>query len=212
MTKKFSTIRAMMYFNGPNLDKGIDEKGWYSCRWLDPVSLSKMLLRPNQHLVGVRYFTSRLRGSWDGERSCQEVYLTAIEAAAGLSLDIVEGHYATRTRTCCGCHHEQSYYVEKATDVNLVVALMDDAYDNLFDTAIIVSADSDLAPAISAVQKRYTNKRVIVAMPPGRNNPTLRQVAQGCTRISWENLYASQLPDDVITSWGTTHRVQAWKD
>ena len=103
--------------------------------------------------------------------------------------------------------------MEKATDVNLVVALMDDAYDDLFDIAFVVSADGDLAPAISAVQQQFTNKRVIVAMPPGRNNRAPRQVAYGYTRLSRETLDACQLPDDVVIPKETTvHRLKAWTD
>ena len=36
--------------------------------------------------------------------------------------------------------------------------LLDDAQDNLFDTAMIVSADSDLIGPVQAVLKRYPNQ------------------------------------------------------
>lgn len=53
-------------------------------------------------------------------------------------------------------------YVEKETDVMLATDLMSSAYDNLFDEAIILSADTDYKPAIQEVQKR--NKKVIAGI------------------------------------------------
>ena len=167
-------------------------------------------MRPRQDLVLVALFTAYLPPGLAGDQ--QKVHMAAIEAKADTSLDIVLGHYATRSHTCNSCHHAQSVYEEKMTDVNLGIRLMVDAFDNRYDTAIVVSADSDLAPAISTVHERYANKRVIAAMPPGRNNGRLQQAAQGYIHVRRHHLDASQLPDDVVASWGTMHRVQAWKD
>ena len=202
--------RVGVYIDGPNFEGGIEDAGWSSGRWWEPVQLGKTLLRPGQDLVLVALFTAYLPPGPASDR--QKVHLAAIEAKADTSLDIVLGRYAKRSQTCHSCHHAQSVYEEKMTDVNLGIRLMVDAFDNRYDIAIVVSADTDLAPAILAVHQRYATKRVIVAMPPGRDNGTLRQAAQGYTHVNKHNLYASQLPDDVITSWGTTHRPHPWKD
>ena len=41
------------------------------------------------------------------------------------------------------------------TDVNIAVELLHDAHTDLFDTAILVSGDSDLTSAITALRERY---------------------------------------------------------
>ena len=64
------------------------------------------------------------------------------------------------------------------TDVNISVALLDDAQDNLFDTAMIVSADSDLIGPVQAVLKRYPTKRVLIAFPPKRRSVDLLERTQ----------------------------------
>ena len=58
------------------------------------------------------------------------------------------------------------------TDVNISVALLGDAQDDLFDTAMIVSADSDLVGPVQAVLRRYPEKRVLIAFPPRRVSVT----------------------------------------
>ena len=54
------------------------------------------------------------------------------------------------------------------TDVNIAVQLLGDAQDKVFDTAIVISADSDLAGPVQAIRSRYPNKRAIIAFPPER--------------------------------------------
>jgi len=49
-------------------------------------------------------------------------------------------------------------YKEKGTDVKIAVDLIVGAVDNLYDTAILVSSDTDLIPAIRYI--RYKNKKV----------------------------------------------------
>jgi len=45
------------------------------------------------------------------------------------------------------------YYVFKGDDIYLAVDLVSGAYENLYDTALIVSGDEDFVPAIRKVQK-----------------------------------------------------------
>lgn len=44
-------------------------------------------------------------------------------------------------------------YKEKGVDVKLAVDILDFAYQNKYDTAIIVSSDTDLIPAISRARE-----------------------------------------------------------
>ena len=43
---------------------------------------------------------------------------------------------------------------EKGTDVKIAVDIIDGAVDNKYDTAILISSDTDLIPAIEYVIKR----------------------------------------------------------
>jgi len=48
--------------------------------------------------------------------------------------------------------------------------LLEDAMDNIFDRAIIISADGDHVPAIRCVRRRFPGKQIFAATPPGRHN------------------------------------------
>ena len=88
------------------------------------------------------------------------------------------------------------------TDVNIAVELLGDAQDDVFDTAIIISGDSDLTPPTSAVRHRYPNKRVVVAFPPNRNSFRLSQTATASFIIGRRIISDSQLPEQVAKANG----------
>lgn len=48
-------------------------------------------------------------------------------------------------------------YEVKGDDVHLTVDLISGAYDNLYDTAIIVSGDEDFVPALKKIQELGKN-------------------------------------------------------
>jgi uncharacterized LabA/DUF88 family protein len=57
------------------------------------------------------------------------------------------------------CGRTYTTYHEKMTDVNISVELMSDAFQSRFDTAFLLSADSDLTGPIETV-RRLLQKRV----------------------------------------------------
>ena len=83
------------------------------------------------------------------------------------------------------------------TDVNIAVEMLNDAYDDAFDTAMLVSADSDLSAPVEAVRARFPKKRVVVACPPDRQSKRLESVASACFRIGRKKFHDSQFPDEL---------------
>ena len=57
---------------------------------------------------------------------------------------------------------------EKETDVHIAARIVIDASEDRFDRAIIITADSDLAPALRIVETRFPKKQLFVVSPPGR--------------------------------------------
>lgn len=52
--------------------------------------------------------------------------------------------------------------------MHIAITLVSDALTNKFDRAIVISADSDLAPAVRLVGSSSPRKEIFVAAPPGR--------------------------------------------
>jgi uncharacterized LabA/DUF88 family protein len=96
----------------------------------------------------------------------------------------------------------QSVPQEKMTDVNIAVELMQDAFQDSFDTAILISADSDLVGPVAAVQRLFPNKRVVVACPPDRFSANLTRSANAYFTIDRGPIAKSLFPDHLTSRSG----------
>jgi uncharacterized LabA/DUF88 family protein len=88
------------------------------------------------------------------------------------------------------------------TDVNISVELMADAFQDQFDTALLISADSDLVGPVESVRRLFPAKRLIVAFPPKRTSFALQKAANVTLHIGHNELSKSLFPDQVTTPKG----------
>jgi uncharacterized LabA/DUF88 family protein len=203
--------RVIAYVDGFNLYFGLKSKNWRRYYWLNLQTLAQRLLKPHQQLVFTKYFTSRVSSSpWDPHKSKRQN--TYIEALMTLSdIEVQAGHYLAKTIQCKKCGHRWVSHEEKMTDVNIAVEMTMDAFQNRFDTALLISADSDLTRAIETIQGVLPQKRVIVAFPPDRHSARLRQIANASFTIGRKNIADSQFPDAVTKPDGfVLHRPSEW--
>lgn len=70
---------------------------------------------------------------------------------------------------CRGCGREWDKPTEKETDINVALSLYDDAVQDLFDHAYLLTGDSDQASTARIFKARFPQKRLISVSPPGRN-------------------------------------------
>lgn len=204
--------RVISYVDGFNLYFGLRHKGWRRYYWLDLVALSQELLKPDQTLHGVHYFTTRIRDNGHNIQDMrrQGTYLEALGTLAGIKLHF--GHYLEKPRQCRRCGNTWMDYEEKMTDVNIAVQLLADAFNDRFDTAMLISADSDLTTPVQQVRARFPEKRIVVAQPPGRQSSSLTRAANGYFTVGEAKLRQSQLPFVVKRQDGfELHRPEYWK-
>ena len=196
-----SDQRVITYIDGYNLYHGLLAAGLRSSRWLDLPALGRSLLKPEQDLALTRYFTTRVRGN-PSKAQRQSTFIDALVARGDIEIDF--GHFLSKPVSCRSCGNTWQKNEEKKTDVNIAVRLLDDAYDDRFDVAVVISGDSDLVPPIEAVRRRFPAKRLLVAFPPKRHSSELRRVADAAFTISDRNIRASRLPQTVVTASGVT--------
>ena len=203
-----SVERVVAYIDGFNFYHGLIEAKLYTSRWLDLSAMCQSLLEPQQALSLVRYFTTRIKNN-RSKNARQGTYIDALTARGGVSIDY--GHFLSRPAHCKSCGATWQRNEEKKTDVNIAVRLLEDAYDDLFDVAIIVSGDSDLAPPIESVRRRYPNRAVVVAHPPKRPSAELARVAHASYHINAAQIRSARLPDPVVQSNGyELHAPTGW--
>lgn len=188
--------RVIAYVDGFNLYFGLKEAGYERYLWLDVHGLIRNLLNPvTQTLVRVNYFTSRVSDPPE-KVARQGLYLEAL-MTVGPQLLLHYGHYLHSTRTCRECGHSYVVHSEKMTDVNIACELLQDAFHDSFDMALLLSADSDLSTPLTKTKALFPGKRVAVAFPPKRSSKNLRSIADGTLHIGRAVLAASQFPEVV---------------
>lgn len=186
--------RVIAYIDGFNLYFGLKSKGWQRYLWLNQQNLVKSLLKPQQSLVFTKYFTARISGPPDKQKR-QTTYIEALNTLPDFK--IFYGKYQHIPRQCRQCGFEDEFPNEKMTDVNIAVELLSDAFQDRYDTAFLISADSDLVPPITQIRFLFPNKRVVVAFPPDRFSKDLANFARFSFTIGRGKISKSLFPAEV---------------
>ena len=167
--------RVIVYIDGFNLYHGLKDAKLGSSRWLDLDGMCRAFLLPHQKLQTVRYFTATVKGAPDSAKR-QATYLNALEARGGVKIEF--GFYQTSNvmmacrqcgdeqKRCPQCSTQYKRYEEKQSDVRMALRLVTDACKDRYDTAIVMTGDSDLVPAIETVKGLFPGKNVVADFPP----------------------------------------------
>lgn len=200
--------RVVAYIDGFNLYFGLREAGFDNCRWLNVKKLVESLLQPNQELVQVKYFTSRVSNNPDKQKR-QSTYIDALES---LHIKIYYGNYQDSAIECNRCGHIWRTAKEKMTDVNIATKIIADAFRDEYDMALLISGDSDLTPPIREVHDLFKDKRVFIAFPPKRHNSSMSLIAKGSMIIGRKKLVDAQFDEEVISKTGYKLKIpNDWK-
>jgi uncharacterized LabA/DUF88 family protein len=181
-------------------------------RWLDLVALFDALF-PNDDVVKVKYFTARVSGKFDPSKPVrQDVYLRALQTLS--RLEIIEGQYYTKTvpRILFAPHTNDAGEMvksaliwdseEKGSDVNLGSHLINDAWEDLYDVAAVLTNDSDLSTPMQLALKR--SKIVTLLHPDNNVSKMLIRSSSNSLHIHDKFLLGAQLPSSVVTVRGVS--------
>lgn len=186
--------RIIVYVDGFNFYYGLrSERRWKKYYWLDLVKFFDMFMKENQELVAVKYFSAR---TYDLEKSRnQNAFFQANKENPRFHL--ILGKYLKKSFECFNCHRIIHTYEEKESDVRIATQIVADAYQNNCDIAIVVSADSDMIPAIELAKE--AGKQVYAYFPPNQQSSNLRTL---CGRtidlVRYENRFKLCLLPDVV--------------
>ena len=208
-------MRTAIYVDGFNLYyrtvRGTPHK------WLDLKALFTRVLKPSHNIIRIKYFTALVSPTpHDPDKtSRQKTYLRALRCHIP-EIEIHYGHFlshevkAPLARPVPGRAFETVIKTEeKGSDVNLAVHLLNDAWLDVYDCAVVVSNDSDLAEAMRLVGFHHPSKVIgLVSPEEGRTSKQLKIHANFIRPIRKSVLPACQLPDPIP---GTTiHKPVGW--
>ena len=204
--------RSIVYIDGLNLYYGA-LKGTPH-KWLDLEKYFRLLLSGHD-IKKIRYFTAL----YNGPRAAnQRTYLSALETLPSVEITLGQFRKKQIEARCPECTlpppHFFTTYEEKCTDVNVALWMLHDAHKDLCDRLILVTADSDMLPAIAMVKSNYPNKTVSIYIP-ARDRARgaaveLRGMADKHKTLPLNILSQAQLPAEIKTAAGVIKKPASW--
>ncbi len=201
-------MRTYIYIDGFNFYYGAVKDTPY--KWLNFKKLFEHLLDSKHKILSIKYFTAIVTGKIDpGQPIRQKTFLRALQKYLP-EISIHYGEFLSHNvfkplaypinKNLFGKNIKFVNVIkteEKGSDVNLALHLLNDAWLDLYDCAVVVSNDSDLAESLKLVKIQH--KKVIGLITPHKTHPSkeLMQYANFNKRIRKGVLAISQLPDQI---------------
>lgn len=172
-------MRTYIYIDGFNFYYGAVRGTPY--KWLDFKSLFSRILKPRHNILSIKYFTALVSATPNdpAKPTRQKTFIRAIEAYIP-EIEVFYGHFLSHEITAPlaspGSNKRFEKIIkteEKGSDVNLAVHLLNDAWLDRYDCAVIVSNDSDLAEAMKLVKQHHTKMLGLISPRDGRTSKQL---------------------------------------
>jgi uncharacterized LabA/DUF88 family protein len=198
-------LRTYIYIDGFNFYYGA-VKGTPH-KWLNFKALFETVLASKYNIRTIKYFTAYVSALPNDPKQPdrQRIFLKALQAHIP-EIQIILGKFMAhnvRLRLVEPEADRSSVWVikpeEKGSDVNLAVHMLNDAWLDLYDCAVVVSNDSDLAEAMRIV-KNERKKEVFLLTPPKfekKRSKVLKLASTRCMTIKNRDLGASHLPNPI---------------
>jgi uncharacterized LabA/DUF88 family protein len=171
-------------------------------RWIDYTKLAKCFITTKDSIERIVYCTAYPIWS-DQKRTKHELF---VNVQKKLNVDILLGQFRKKRKKCRHCNKSIDTHEEKQTDVNVAVSLFQMAMEDVFDTALLITGDSDICPAIRAVRKNFPNKSVEVVIPINRQAEELKSITNKHHKIKEQHLLRSLLPVEIDLGRGVVAR------
>jgi NYN domain len=186
-------------------------------KWLDITQFSRLLL-PDHDVGLVRYFTAAVKPvQWDPSQHLRQgAYLRALASLPEVSVH--KGSFARwkvrRPLVDAPPEGPATALVwdtkEKGSDVNLATYLLLDAFERSYETAIVISDDSDLLEPVRVVRERLDRRVGVVRVRTDRGSVFRGKVDLLIEARAW-HFEQAQLPEEVkLSTGGIVSRPAAW--
>jgi uncharacterized LabA/DUF88 family protein len=206
-------MKISIYIDGFNL--------YYGClkntkhKWLDIYKMCSLLF-PEDEIISVKYFTAAIKIRTDDEQiktTRQQLYWRALRTLP--KVEIIEGIFLQHKVFMKSVKEKDYVQVykseEKGTDVNIASHLVNDAHNNVFERAVVISNDSDLVTPIKIVVSEL-NIPITIISPFNRNNLQLKSVSSDIKQIRSGLLQVSQFEHILTDDVGEFTIPENWKE
>ena len=180
--------RITFFIDGFNLYHALqNNQHYHKYKWLNLEKLANCYVTKKEKIRSIYYFTALTTWS-QSKMKRHKKFIKALELQ---NINIVYGEFRKKDKFCPLCKRAYTTFEEKQTDVNIAINLFKLAIQDHYDTAIIISGDSDLIPSIKAVKTTFPNKKVGIVIPIGRRAELLKQICDFHIKMKEKHLKTS---------------------
>jgi len=177
--------RVIIYIDGSNFYFSI--KDTFNSK-INIEKFCKKLVKENE-LVQIKYYISPVGESNPEMYAEQQKFFEKLKKIN--KLKIIFGRLEKHKKD------EKSFYVEKASDVNLALDLVLDSVNDNYDEAYLISNDGDFSGAVKAAVERF-NKHVVYVAIGNRKSISyhLKKVASKTIKVNEGFISDTKLDED----------------
>lgn len=177
-----------------------------STKWLDIRRLCESylyLLGKENRAEEFYYFSALAYHKASKDPDTVGRHLRFIDCLKDTGFQVELARFKEKQVWCAGCRQFQTRHEEKETDVALAIKFVELFIQDKCDTAILMTGDTDIAPAVRFIKQYYPMKRVGFLFPYKRMNQELKNLGFGY-KISKEQYVKYQFPSLVRLLDGST--------
>ncbi len=203
--------RTTFIVDGFNIYHSVEEAarqlglGSRGTKWLDLRKLCASYL----HVIGggaqiekVYYFSALAKHLEATKPDVTLRHLSYVRALESTGVVVQLSRFKAKEVRCPKCGSRNVRHEEKETDVALAAKVFEVFARDECDTVVIVTGDTDIAPAVRTASALYPLKRIAFAFPFARKNNELAQLVKTSFHIRKEAYVAHQFSDPVHLSDG----------
>jgi len=179
--------------------------GGSGTKWLNIHSLCSQSLSAiggEASLEGVFYFSALAHHMTTHDPFVVTRHQAFLDCLQDTGVYVGLARFKPKSVRCPACGVITTRYEEKETDVALAAKLLELFLYEQCETAVLVTGDTDLAPAVRTVQRLRPQARVLFAFPFGRKNKELQQLAPASFKFSRQSYLNNQFSDPYVTADG----------
>lgn len=206
--------RVIAYIDGFNVYHSINKKLPDYCKWLDYRKILESLLQDDEELKKVYLFTAypewniqKVKRHTEYMRVLSESYWIEIILWSYKEKSIFfksKNHKVTQPPDAKVNPEEFEFktHEEKETDVNIAIYILRWALLDEYDTTYIVTADSDISPAVQMSRKLAPHKKYNFVFPFRAYSKTNAIIADKVKHLTKSKILESLLPMDCpLSDW-----------
>lgn len=162
-------MKVNAYIDGFNLYHSILSLNNDSLKNVNLRKLCQYYLLKNDVLNDVYYFSAlpyHLEGANQGKVARHKNYIKVLKE---VNVKTILGKFKSKTQKCKNCLANYISYEEKQSDINIAITMLSDAYENKFDKAVLLTADTDFVSTIIKIKEKFPQKQILLLVPPNRN-------------------------------------------